>query len=304
VIPVASTATLACAALALALVPAAVHAQPASSHAPEAVPAQIGQVSKDSVWVPTPDRLIVRMLQLADTTRRDFVIDLGSGDGRIPIAAARLFGARALGVELERNLVDYSLRSARRQGVAGRATFRREDLFETDLSAATVIALYISPPVMEKLKPRLYALAPGVRVVSHQFTLGDWEPDETVQVEQRHAYLWVVPAKVDGSWALKLGNDTYLLRLQQDYQKLRSSAEFDGRPVTAFSARLRGDEIRIALVDRHGDVRNISGHVSNDAMRGEALAHARPPVPWSARRLRGSAAAEDDEAARRENRKY
>lgn len=269
---------------ALAL-PSSVHAQQAAT-APDAPPAAIGQVSKDSVWVPTPDRLILRMLQLADTSSKDFVIDLGSGDGRIPIAAAKLFGARALGVELEHNLVDYSVRSARRQGVAGRAQFRRQDLFDTDISKATVMALYISPGVMEKLRPKLYALTPGTRVVSHHFTLGDWQPDEMVQVEERRAYLWVVPARVEGRWTVRLGADDYALRFEQSWQILRSKAEFEGRPVTAFSARLRGNDIRFSMIDRNGDVRGFTGVVNGGSMRGTATAaDNRASSPWSASRM-------------------
>jgi hypothetical protein len=225
----------------------------------------------------------VRMLQMADTTRRDYVIDLGSGDGRIPIAAAKLFGARSLGVELEQNLIDYSVRSARRQGVAGRAQFRKQDLFETDISKATVMALYISPGVMEKLKPKLFGLAPGTRVVSHQFMLGDWEPDEIAQVEERRAYLWVVPAKVEGQWTVRLGDDEYGLRLKQTYQMLQVAAEFDGRPVTAFSARLRGNTIRFSLVDRQGNPRSFTGEVDGTRMRGEARTAELTPMPWTAR---------------------
>jgi len=275
-------------AIAASLAPhASAFAQPAplNASAGDAPPAQIGQVSKDSVWVPTPDRLIVRMLQLADTTRRDFVIDLGSGDGRIPIAAARLFGARALGVELEQNLIDYSVRSAQRQGVANRATFRRQDLFETDLSQATVLALYISPSVMEKLRPKFLDLRPGTRIVSHHFTLGDWQPDEMVQAEQRHAYLWLVPARVAGRWSLKLGADEYLIRFEQQHQMLTSTAEIDGRPTTAFSARLRGEEIQFSLLDRNQDVRNFRGRVNKGGMRGEAHSFEKPPLAWAARRL-------------------
>jgi SAM-dependent methyltransferase len=253
--------------------------------AQEVLPAPFGQVSKDSVWVPTPDRLIVRMLQMADTTRNDYVIDLGSGDGRIPIAAARLFGARSLGVELEQNLIDYSVRSAQRQGVAGRARFRKQDLFETDISKATVMALYISPGVMEKLRPKLFDLAPGTRVVSHHFTLGDWQPDEIAQVEERRAYLWVVPARVEGRWAVRLGEYEYLLRLGQTWQMLQSQAEYAGRPVTAFSARLRGKAIRFSMVDREGDVRSFTGVVNGNRMSGVATGQDNRSSAWSARLL-------------------
>jgi SAM-dependent methyltransferase len=273
-------------AIAPALMLATLSASAQQTAQPDAPPAAIGQVSKDSVWVPTPDRLIVRMLQLADTTAMDYVIDLGSGDGRIPIAAAKLFGARALGVELEQNLVDYAVRSARRQGVAGRAQFRKQDLFETDISKATVMALYISPGVMEKLRPKLFALTPGTRVVSHHFTLGDWEPDELVQVEERRAYLWVVPARVEGRWAVRLGSDDYALHFEQSWQMLQSRAEFEGRRLTAFSARLRGNDIRFSMIDRNGDVRGFTGVVNGSRMRGFAtLGDNRPSSPWSASRL-------------------
>jgi SAM-dependent methyltransferase len=269
----------------VALAPATLAQVPPAAGALEPVPAQIGQVSKDSVWVPTPDRLIQRMLQIADTTRNDIVYDLGSGDGRIPIAAAKLFGARAVGVELEKNLVDYSRRSARQQGVAGRVQFLQEDLFKADISKATVFAIYISPSVMERLRPKFYDLRPGTRIVSHHFTLGDWPPDETVQVEERRAYLWVVPSKVEGQWALKLGNDGYQLKLAQSWQMLTASAEYAGRPTTAFAARLRGTEIRFAMIDGNGDVRNFTGKVNGNTMKGEARGYEKPAIAWSAQRL-------------------
>ena len=138
---------------------------------------------------------------------------------------------------------------------------------------------------MAKLRPKLLSLAPGTRVVSHQFTLGDWEPDETVQVEQARAYLWVVPAKVAGRWVVKLGGDEYHLRFEQTHQMLRSSAELDGRPTTAFAARLRGDMIRFTMIDRDGDSRTFSGRVNANAMHGESSTQGLRPAPWSANLL-------------------
>jgi SAM-dependent methyltransferase len=205
---------------------------------------QIGQESKDSVWVPTPERMIRRLLQLADTTPQDVVLDLGSGDGRIPIHAAKHFGARAIGVELEGNLVELSKKTAAVQGVAHRVTFLQQDLFEADFSSATVIALYISPGVMQRLKPRLLQLKPGTRIVSHHFTLGDWEPDEVVQVEGRTGYLWVVPAAVAGEWRVNIEGDQFRVRIEQRYQALSTSGEREGRPLHVIGARLRGTEIR------------------------------------------------------------
>ena len=245
---------------------------------------QVGQPGKDVVWVPTPHRLITRMLQMADTTEQDVVVDLGSGDGRIPIAAAKNFRARALGIEYEADLVQLSIRSAAREGVADRARFLRQDLFQTDLSEATVVALYVSPTIMLELRPRLLALKPGTRVVSHQFTLGDWEADEQAIVEGTSAYLWVVPAQAQGTWRLRLGEENYELDLQQEYQMLRGSAAIQGKRSPVIAARLRGADIRFTFIDRNGGPRNFSGRIAGDAMEGASRTHGQPELPWSARR--------------------
>ena len=245
---------------------------------------QVGQAGKDVVWVPTPDRLITRMLQMADTTNKDMVLDLGSGDGRIPIAAAKKFGARALGIEYDPDLVQLSIRAAEREGVADRVRFTRQDLFRTDLSEATVVTLYVSPAIMLALRPRLLALKPGTRIVSHQFTLGDWEADEQAIVEHTSGYLWVVPAKADGEWQLRLGGDVYGLQLRQEYQLLRGSAEHQGKRSPVIAARLRGEDIRFAFIDRDGDPRHFSGRITGDAMQGASRTHGQPEIAWSARR--------------------
>jgi hypothetical protein len=247
-------------------------------------PPQVGQEGKDVVWVPTPDRLIERMLQMADAGSRDVVVDLGSGDGRIPIAAAKKFGARSLGIEYEADLVQLSILSAAREGVAERVRFLRQDLFQTDLSQATVVTLYTSPAIMLALRPRLLGLKAGTRVVSHQFTLGDWEADEQAIVERTSAYLWVVPAKAEGKWELRLGGAIYELQLQQAYQMLHGSAEHQGKRSPVIAARLRGEDIRFVFVDGNGDPRSFSGRVAGDAMQGASRAHGQPELPWSARR--------------------
>jgi SAM-dependent methyltransferase len=245
---------------------------------------QVGQAGKDVVWVPTPDRLIERMLQMADTTSKDVVVDLGSGDGRIPIAAAKKFGAQALGIEYEADLVQLSTRSAAREGVADRVRFLRQDLFQTDLSEATVVTLYVSPAIMLALRPRLLALKPGTRIVSHQFTLGDWEADEQAIVERTSGYLWVVPARADGLWRLRIGADEYELQLQQEYQMLRGSAEHQGKRSPVIAARLRGGDIRFTFIDRNGDPRHFGGRVTVDVMEGASRTHGQPELPWSAQR--------------------
>jgi len=259
---------------------ASLAAAPAAAQAPP----QIGQVSKDSVWVPTPERMIRRLLQLADVTPDDVVVDLGAGDGRIPVYAAKHFGARAIGVELEENLVLVSAASAKAQGVSHLTRFVRQDLFEFDLSAATVVALYISPGVMTKLKPRLLGLQPGTRVVSHYFTLGDWEPDETVRVEDRTGYLWVVPADVRGAWTVTTADDTLQVTIEQTHQQLTIEGERAGKAVPVFSKRLRGTEIGFVAFDANGDTRHYRGRVEGARMSGDAEDQGGSRLGWSATR--------------------
>lgn len=266
----------------LALAAAMLVGPSAMAQAPDAP--QIGQVSKDSVWVPTPERVIRRMLQMADVTPADVVVDLGSGDGRIPIYAARHFGARAVGVELEENLVRYATESARAQGVADRVRFVRQDLFAYELSHATVIALYISPGVMTRLEPRLAALAPGTRITSHYFTLGEWTPDESIRVENRTAHLWIVPADVRGTWTVRSGEEMFRLRIDQQHQQLRTRGERAGREIPVIAAGIRGTEIRFAAVDKAGDMRQYVGRVEGGRMSGEARADGAPTAAWSATR--------------------
>jgi SAM-dependent methyltransferase len=245
---------------------------------------QIGQVSKDSVWVPTPERVIRRMLQMADVTAEDLVVDLGSGDGRIPIHAARHFGARAVGVELEENLVRLATESARAQGVAERVRFVRQDLFTYDLANATVVALYISPGVMARLEPRLAALRPGTRITSHFFTLGDWPPDETIRVEDRTAHLWVVPAEVRGTWTVRSGSDVFTVRIDQRHQQLKTRGERAGREIPVIAPRIRGAEISFSAVDPAGDVRQYVGRVEGARMGGASSAEGAAPARWEATR--------------------
>jgi hypothetical protein len=245
---------------------------------------RIGQVSQDSVWVPTPERVIRRMLQMADTTSRDLVIDLGAGDGRIPIHAAKHFGARAIGVELEGNLVRLAREQAAAQGVSHLASFLQQDLFKADVSRASVIALYISPGVMSRLKPRLLELRPGTRIVSHNFTLEDWEPDETIRVENRTAHLWVVPAAVQGTWSVEIPGEAFLLRIGQRYQALSTSGERPGKSFPVIGGQLRGTEIRFTGFDRDGSSRQFRGTVEGERMAGESGGEGIEPLRWSATR--------------------
>src|ERR687895_292668 len=174
--------------------------------APATYEPSVGQEGKDVVWVPTPQVVVDKMLDMAKVTPRDFVIDLGSGDGRTVITAAKR-GARALGIEYNPDMIELSKRNAAAAGVSDRATFMKADLFETDFSKATVITMFLLPTINMQLRPKLLALKPGTRIASNSFTMEDWEADESVTVSECDsswctAHFWVVPAKVEGTWQL------------------------------------------------------------------------------------------------------
>src|SRR5262245_3552670 len=167
----------------------------------------------DVVFVPTPRETVERMLQVAEVGSEDYVIDLGSGDGRIAIAAGRL-GARALGVDLDPARIQDAELNAKRAGVTDRVTFRLQNLFETDLSPATVLTMYLLPSINVKLRPKILNLRPGTRVVSHDFTMGDWKSDLTETTNWR-IHMWIVPARVAGKWRLRAGNRTFDVTIDQ-----------------------------------------------------------------------------------------
>src|SRR5688572_3482985 len=189
--------------LSLSLITAIGFAQPAKQYEP-----QVGQEGKDVVWVPTPQALVDKMLDMANVTPKDFVIDLGSGDGRTVITAAKR-GAKAHGIEYEPDMVALSQKNAAAEGVGARATFAKADLFATDFSSATVITMFLLPSINMQLRPKLLDMKPGTRVVSNTFTMEDWEADQTVTVPDCDrwctALFWIVPAKVEGVWRLAQG---------------------------------------------------------------------------------------------------
>jgi len=203
---------------------------------------QVGQEGKDVVWVPTPQALVDRMLDMAKVTAKDTVYDLGSGDGRTVITAAKR-GARAYGIEYNPDMVALSKSNAEKAGVSARASFEKADLFETDLSKATVITMFLLPEINLKLRPRILDLKPGTRVVSNTFTMGEWEPDAKSTLDSNDgctsswctALLWIVPAKVAGVHKLPQGE----LTLKQDFQKL-SGTLVTGTQTLPVSGRVRG----------------------------------------------------------------
>ena len=205
----------------------------------------VGQEGKDVVWVPTSQALVDKMLNIAKVTASDYVIDLGSGDGRTVISAAKR-GARATGIEYNPDMVELSKSNAAKEGVNAKANFIKADLFETDFSQATVITMFLLPDINLKLRPKILDLKPGTRIVSNTFTMGEWKDDQTATVDEKAgcshyctAHLWIVPAKVEGAWQLAHGE----LMLKQSFQMLAGTLRTGGNTLTIANARLRGDQI-------------------------------------------------------------
>ncbi len=229
---------------------------------------QVGQAGKDVIWVPTPDDVVERMLNMAQVTPSDFVIDLGSGDGKIAIMAAKKFGARALGIEYNPDMVKLSQDNARAAGVAEKASFRRADIFASDFSQATVITMYLLPALNMKLRPQILSMRPGTRVASHSFSMEDWEADEISTLDGRRAYFWVVPANVTGSWILEASSQKIELSFEQTFQKVSGTLTLGPIHAGLREARLRGVNIGFAYVDPNGVRRDFSGRVSGGRMEG------------------------------------
>ena len=228
---------------------------------------QVGQAGKDVIWVPTPDEVVDRMLTMAQVGPNDFHMDLGSGDGKIVIAAAKR-GAKALGIEYNPDMVKLAQDNAQKAGVGERAQFRRADIFQTDFSQATVITLYLLPALNMKLRPQILSMKPGTRVVSHSFTMEDWEADEISTMDGRRAYFWVVPANVMGTWSLDAGSTKAELALEQTFQKINGTVHLGSVQGGLREARLRGAQIAFAYVDDKGLRRDFSGTVSGRQMQG------------------------------------
>jgi SAM-dependent methyltransferase len=239
-----------------------------------------GQAGKDVVWVPTPPNLVEKMLDMARVTREDFVMDLGSGDGRNIIAAAKR-GARGRGVEWNQDMVELSRRVAAREGVADRAEFVQGDMYEADISQATVLALFLLTENLNKLASKFLEMKPGSRIVVNGFEFDDWKYDETGRVEEDchqwcTAYLYIVPAKVAGTWRLPGGR----LRLEQKFQEVTGALTANGATVPISNGRLRGDEIRFTA----GGTEYV-GRVTGDTMSGNSAGST--AGQWTARRKSG-----------------
>jgi len=256
-------------------------------------------------YVPTPQAVVDEMLNMARVGPDDFVIDLGSGDGRIVLTAASRYRARGMGVDIDGELVDLSNAEARRQGVDKLVRFQQQDVLQTRISDATVIALYLLPELMHSLRDRIYSqLKPGTRVVSHDFSFIEWLPDRkvTLEVTEKYAmpgpwqstvYLWVVPAKVDGRWHATVsgsGNENLMFSFTQKFQQIEGAAVHGGERRALQDGQLEGNRIRFRLPDDaagRNALREFQGTVDGDTISGTIVSQ-RGAASWTARRIRTS----------------
>jgi hypothetical protein len=245
-------------------------------------------------YVPSPQSVVADMLRYADVGPNDFLIDLGSGDGRIVLTAAKVFGARGFGVEIKEDLVRRSNEAAQKEGLAERVKFMKQDLFKTDMSQATVITMYLLPDTVNLLKDKfLNELKPGTRIVSHDYPLTGWIPEKYVQMDLEDKvqisgvtttliYLYVVPAKVAGKWNAQMppavSKQPATLQLKQQLTRVSGSARLDGKDVPLEDVRLRGDRITFRLSGRRGE---FSGRVSGNSIEG-VMDSGSAKAPWSA----------------------
>ena len=239
----------------------------------------VGQEGKDVIWVPTPQALVEKMMDLAKVTANDTVIDLGSGDGRTVITAAKR-GARALGIEYNPDMVELSKLNAAKEGVSGKASFMKADIFESDFSQATVITMYLLPQLNVKLRPKILNLKPGTRIVSHAFTMEEWTADQTDSFDGRTAYLWIVPAKVAGTWRLPQGE----LTLKQNFQMVAGTLKTGGSTLTVADGKLNGDQISFSAGNSE-----YTGRVNGNTIQGTVKGGS--SGSWNATRVSSSSAA-------------
>ena len=255
------------------------------------------------VYVPTPQIVVDEMLRMAKVGPNDFVIDLGSGDGRMIRTAAKKFGARGFGVDLSDDLLRESNALALSDGVADRARFIKEDLFETDLSKATVITSYLLPEMNQKLRPKILNLKPGTRVVAHDYSMGDWPSDENKEIlvpekkvgnaGRSYVYLYIVPAKVGGQWQAQIKSPAHPggleLDFSQKYQKLEGSAKSGGQTIALLAPKIDADQLSFAFFIKPGD--NVTRHQFTGTVRGDTIegqvkvgdGAAQQQLPWTAK---------------------
>ncbi len=249
---------------------------------------QLGQSGKDVMWLPSHDQVANMMLRLAAVTPRDYVVDLGSGDGKIPIAAARDYGVRALGLEYNADLVELSKRRAREAGLEAKVKFEKADIFESDYSSATVVTLYLLPELNLRLRPTLMKMKPGTRIVSNSFEMGSWSPDETAFIGTTKAMLWVIPAHVAGTWTVsyqrKQPAAPATINLRQNFQKLEGEGVLSQARMSLQYARLRASDVSFEVRDDKGALLSYKAKVEGNRMVGTVSSSRGARIAFQAQR--------------------
>jgi hypothetical protein len=238
---------------------------------PETYVPKRGQMGKDVMWLPTSDDLVFKMLDAAQVGPQDELVDLGAGDGKIPIAAARQFGARAWGIEYNKDLAALAQRNAQRAGVAERVRIVHGDIFKEDFSKATVVTMYLLEELNAQLRPTILAMKPGTRVLSNTFSMGDWEPDQVIRVTNGTGYFWTVPANVAGLWTLSGldENSNATLKLDQTFQRLGGSLTLQGKTQNLLGARIEGSVLHFSFINADGLLKAVKVLVNGQVLSGE-----------------------------------
>jgi methyltransferase family protein len=267
-----------------------------------AIAAQAQEGQGDVVYVPTPQIVVDEMLQMAHVGPKDYIIDLGSGDGRIVITAAKKYGAQGYGVDLDTYLLGIANENAKKAGVADRAQFVERNLFETDLSTATVITSYLLPEMNRKLRPKILTLKPGTRIVAHDYHMGEWLPDDqkTIPVPEKqvgnpgvsYIYLWLVPAKIAGAWQSRINTGSaeaqYDFTFDQLFQEIAGTLTI-GKQTAKFNTKVKGEQLSFVVLPKIGErvVRHeFNGHIKGDTIEGTLKigeGASQREVPWIAK---------------------
>ncbi len=225
----------------------------------------------DVIYVPTPQEVVDKMLEMAKVTKNDYVIDLGSGDGRIPITAAKKYGATAFGIDLNPQRIQEAQENLKKEKLEGKVTFKEGNLFEEDLTKADVITMYLLTSINLKLRPELLKLKPGTRIVSHAFDMGDWQADQRESIVGKTAYLWIVPAQIDGAWDVtdKKTGKNFALNIAQKYQEFTGTARMDDKSVDIANGKINGANVSFELTGEDGQKRVYEGKLAGDKLEGE-----------------------------------
>jgi SAM-dependent methyltransferase len=233
----------------------------------------VGQSGKDVIWVPTNDAVADAMLKAANVGPNDLVFDLGAGDGKIAIAAAKNYGARAVGIEYNKDMAALATRNAQRAGVSDKVKIIHGDIFVEDFSKATVLTMYLLPDLNLKLRPTILKMAPGTRVATNSFNMGDWEPDQVIGNGYAQGYFWVVPGNAAGKWTIKgiNGGQGDVLELTQQYQKVGGTLTIKGKAQPILGGKLTGNRLKFSFVDEGGQSRHFDVELKGNTMQGNVL---------------------------------